>query len=93
MVLFNGSREDWDCNQPNTLLAEVARTDGIPYLDLTTPMEHFGRRTNTLIFGCPENGGGGHWSRAGHAEAAALIGDFLQAHGLVQEQPVGLGSP
>jgi hypothetical protein len=35
------------------------------------------------MFGCQGNGGDGHWSRAGHAQAAALVSGFLQSHGLL----------
>src|SRR5262249_7858 len=55
LAVFNASRADWDCDQPNAVLAEVSRTHDIPYLDLTIPMEAFGRQTGAVIFGCTEN--------------------------------------
>lgn len=65
LLLVDGSRESWDANQPHALLSEVATANDIAYLDLTVPMERYSQDTGQLMFGCPENGGQGHWSRPG----------------------------
>jgi predicted deacylase len=83
LVVFNGVPEYWDKNQSNALLTEVAHTNAIPYLDLVPPMKDYAQRTGEYVFGCSENGGHGHWSRVGHAQAATLMYKFLQSNGLL----------
>jgi len=83
LVVFNGSRETWDPAQPDALVRAVANEQHLAYLDLIPPMEAAAARSGTLMFGCRENGGGGHWSRAGQATAAALIYEFLESSGVL----------
>ena len=78
LVIFNGSRAYWDKAQPDALLTEVARANDVPYFDLMPRLQDYAARTGEYVFGCAENGGFGHWSRAAHAQGAALMYEFLR---------------
>jgi len=64
-------------DQPNKLLTEVTKSQGIPYYDLSPDFDKYRQSTGEYIFGCAENNGEGHWSQAGHAQAAKLMFEFL----------------
>ncbi len=85
LVIFNGTRALWDKTQPDALLSEVARASNIPYRDLMPLLHERVSPSGEYIFGCAENGGFGHWSRAAHAQGAALMYEFLLSSDLLPD--------
>ena len=71
----NGLTGPFDLRGPNRQLARLAARYGISLLDLSEPFK-LASGEQRLYY--PES----HWTAAGHALAADLIGDYLAAQGL-----------
>ncbi len=82
LVVFNGNWHPFG-DEADSWLADITRSAGIPYMDLLPPLKDNSQRSGEYLYGCPENAGLGHWSRFGHAQAAKLMYDYLEANGLV----------
>lgn len=65
------------------IVASFAQRERFPYLNLEPVLRAYSSMHRVLIHGCEKNGGGGHWSQAGHAVAAHQIYDFLVNQSLV----------
>ncbi len=70
-------------SETSQIISTFAEREGLNYLDLGPVLAEYSREHRTWIHGCDENGGAGHWSRAGQTEAAQAIGRFLLEKGLV----------
>ena len=67
----------------DSIVSTTVRKAGLPFLNLEPIFRAYSGRHQTLLHGCPENRGEGHWNETGHELAAASIYDFLAAQGLL----------
>jgi lysophospholipase L1-like esterase len=74
---------DFLTSNADQIIVNLAQRERVPYLNLEPVLQAYSSTHRVLIHGCSENGGGGHWSQAGHVAAAAEIYDFLVNQGLV----------
>jgi hypothetical protein len=65
------------------IITSFAERERVPYLNLEPVLRAYSARHRTLIHGCTENRGGGHWTETGHAVAASAIYEFLVARLLI----------
>jgi hypothetical protein len=61
---------DWDLDEPNRRLAELCVREGIPHLDLLSPLRAEAATTGSMLYFRQDN----HWNELGHRAAAALVG-------------------
>ena len=68
----------------DSIVSAAVGEAGVPFLNLEPIFRAYSAEHHTLLHGCAENRGDGHWNETGHALAAASIHDFLAAQGLVR---------
>ena len=61
----------------DSIVSTAVREAGVPFLNLEPIFRAYSAEHHTLLHGCTENRGRGHWNETGHALAAASIFDFL----------------
>lgn len=74
---------DFLTSNADKIVAAFAERERLPYLNLEPVLRTYSTNHRSLIHGCPENRGEGHWSETGHAVAAAAIYEFLVDQALV----------
>ena len=67
----------------DSIVSTAVHGAGLPFLNLEPIFRAYSAKQHTLLHGCTENRGDGHWNETGHALAAASIYDFLAARRLV----------
>lgn len=67
----------------DSIVSTAVREAGIPFLNLEPIFRQYSAEHHTLLHGCAENRGEGHWNETGHALAAGSIYNFLAAQGLL----------
>ncbi len=73
---------DWDLDRPAARLRATSDSLGIAFHDLVPEFREVAA-DGIFLHGCPENGGEGHWSEAGHRLASEAIARFLDGSGLL----------
>jgi hypothetical protein len=71
-TLYGMDEAKWDRGLVMVRLAEIARAEAIPFLDLTAPL----RAADTPYFTYD-----GHWTASGHAVAARALLETMRAQG------------
>ena len=66
---------NWDLDKPNRLLTEFMKDRGIKYVDLLPDLRRQAESSDREFYLVQDN----HWNETGHAIAARLIVDALQA--------------
>ena len=64
---------------PNWLVGQFAAEDGYDFIDLAGPLSKQARASGVFFHGVEVENGLGHWNRAGHSAAAALLARRLCA--------------
>lgn len=67
----------------DSIVSTAVREAGLPLVNLEPIFRAYSAKHHTLLHGCAENRGDGHWNETGHALAAASIYDFLAAQRLL----------
>ena len=67
----------------DSIVSAAVSDAGLPLLNLEPIFRAYSAQHHSLLHGCAENRGEGHWNETGHALAASSIYDFLTARGLV----------
>ena len=67
----------------DSIVSAAAGEAGIPFLNLEPIFRQYSAKHHTLLHGCAENRGEGHWNETGHALAAGSIYNFLAAQGFL----------
>jgi hypothetical protein len=68
----------------DSIVSAAAREAGLPFLNLEPIFRDHSAKHHTLLHGCTENRGDGHWNETGHALADASIYDFLAHQGFLR---------
>lgn len=69
---------DLDFNKPENKLAEIAKADNFPYLNLMPIFRERVKEENKMIFvHCADGNYDGHWNEIGNAWAAEFLFNFL----------------
>ena len=67
----------------DSIVSAAVGDAGVPFLNLEPIFRAYSAEHHTLLHGCAENRGDGHWNETGHALAAASIHDFLAAQAVL----------
>jgi len=81
--LKNQYKIEFDYEQPDRILEEFARENGVRFLKLMPAFRDYHLKTGLYLHGFGGPSEDGHWNQAGHRLAAEVASQFLKDHQLV----------